>query len=119
MKILIFTIVFFLASCFNFAGVNWHDELRNTRWAGYDHLKFQANCSRYVKQRRGYNVTDGRLETYTLLNEEGLRIMETEGCGACHSYGATTSSILSIIQYKELPADRHTEDALDCILDKK
>jgi len=119
MKILIFTILFFLASCFNFAGVNWHDEFKNTRWAGYDHLKFQSNCSRYVKQRRGYNVMDGKLETYTLLNEEGLRIMETEGCGACHRYGATAPSVLPIIQYKELPADRHTEDSLDCILDNK
>lgn len=119
MKILMFTIVLFLASCFNFGGINWHDELKNTRWAGYEHMKFNTSCSRYVKQRRGYNVTDGRLETYTLLNEEGLKIMETEGCGACHRYGVTLSSTLPIIKYKELSVDSHTEDSLDCVLDNK
>lgn len=119
MKIIMFTIVILLASCFKFAGVEWDNELKSTHWSGYKSTAFNASCLSYKMQGPAYNLNDGRLETFTRLNEEGLRIMETEGCGACHQHGGAPPSILSVMNYRELPAGRHTEEALNCILEKR
>ena len=119
MKITVITILFLLTSCSDFAGINWHDELMNTHWTGYKNTQFKVSCSSNKMQGHGYNVIDGRLETFTRLNEDGLRIMETEGCSACHQHGGEIPSILSVMKYKELSADQHTQDAINCILENK
>ena len=112
-------ILFLLTSCSNFAGISWHDELKNTHWTGYKSTQFKVNCLSNETRGQFYNVIHGRLETFTRLNEEGLRIMGTEGCNACHQQGGMIPSILSVMRYKELSAEQHTQDAINCILENK
>lgn len=96
-------VTFLLSSCLNIAGIKWQDESANTNWAAANNQSI-SNYSDRVSQlhlmRQGYVLNEGKLVNATRLNDEGLQVMETNGCIACHHEGGRLPAMSSVIKYK-------------------
>lgn len=100
-KIVVFAIAILLPSCFNIADVNWRDELENTHWSNCNtNEQFIARVSQLNSHIQGYGLVNGKIVPLTILDKEGMQIMEYEGCLGCHQDGGALSSILSVMRNK-------------------
>lgn len=113
-KIILFVIALILPGCFNIADINWREELANTHWSdcntnaqfvarmshpksleqGYYFANYRASNTRL--QGQGYDFINDKIVPFTVLNEDGLRIMETEGCFGCHKDGGDRPTKLPV-----------------------
>lgn len=102
MRKIVLVLALLLPTCYKFAGIDWQKELENTEWAEGP----AERVSQFNMQGQGYTIWDNKLLTITRLNEEGLRIMEAQGCSGCHQDGGILPPIQAVIDYKERPVQK-------------